>query len=238
MGDRLSKAHRGVEMPIRTYKPTSPGRRFQTVQVFDEITETRPHRPLTEPLKKTGGRNNRGEVTSRWRGGGHKRMYRIIDFRRDKKDIPAHGVDIEYDPNRSARIALIGYADGEKRYILAPAGLKAGDDACQRRQRRAEGGQLPAADEDSARACRSTTSRCSRAAGSSAGRPGVGATLTAREGDWAPDHPALGRGPPHPGRVPGDDRHGRQRRSHERPPGQGRPRAAGWAAGRTSAAWP
>ena len=114
-------------MPIRTYNPTSPGRRFQTVQVFDEITEQRPYKPLTEPLKKTGGRNNRGEVTSWWRGGGHKRLYRVIDFKRDKKDIPAKVSTIEYDPNRSARIALLTYADGEKRYILQPIGLKVGD---------------------------------------------------------------------------------------------------------------
>ena len=114
-------------MPIRTYKPTSPGRRFQTVQVFDEITETSPHRPLTEPLKKSGGRNNRGEITSWWRGGGHKRLYRVIDFKRDKKDIPGKIETVEYDPNRSARIALVTYADGEKRYILQPQGMKVGD---------------------------------------------------------------------------------------------------------------
>src|SRR5688500_13906180 len=114
-------------MPIRTYVPTSPGRRFQTVQVFDDITATRPHRPLTEPLKKSGGRNNRGELTSWWRGGGHKRLYRIIDFKRDKKDIPGRVETVEYDPNRSARIALVTYADGEKRYILQPAGIKVGD---------------------------------------------------------------------------------------------------------------
>jgi large subunit ribosomal protein L2 len=99
-------------MAIRSYKPTSPGQRFQTVQVFDEITETEPYKPLVEPLKSTGGRNNRGQLTSWWRGGGHKRMYRIIDFKRD---------------NRSARIALLTYADGEKRYILQPVGLKVGD---------------------------------------------------------------------------------------------------------------
>jgi large subunit ribosomal protein L2 len=114
-------------MPIRKYKPTSPGRRFQTVQVFDEITQTEPYKPLTEPVKKTGGRNNRGEVTSWWRGGGHKRAYRIIDFKRDKHNIPAKVSTIEYDPNRSSRIALVTYADGEKRYILQPAGVKVGD---------------------------------------------------------------------------------------------------------------
>jgi len=114
-------------MPVRTYKPTSAGRRFQTVQTFDEITSTEPYKPLTEPLKKSGGRNNQGELTSWWRGGGHKRTYRIIDFRRDKRDIPAKVSTVEYDPNRSARIALITYADGEKRYILHPLGLKVGD---------------------------------------------------------------------------------------------------------------
>lgn len=114
-------------MAIRKYKPTSPGRRFQTVQRFDDITASEPYKPLTEPLRKSGGRNNQGELTSWWRGGGHKRTYRIIDFKRDKKDIPAKVSTIEYDPNRSARIALLTYADGEKRYILHPVGLKVGD---------------------------------------------------------------------------------------------------------------
>jgi large subunit ribosomal protein L2 len=114
-------------MPIRSYKPTSPGRRFQTVQTFDELTAHEPYKPLTEPLKKSGGRNNKGELTSWWRGGGHKRTYRVIDFKRDKLDIPAKVSTIEYDPNRSARIALLTYADGEKRYILHPVGLKVGD---------------------------------------------------------------------------------------------------------------
>ena len=114
-------------MAIRKHKPTSPGRRFQTVQVFDEITTDRPYRPLTKPLKKSGGRNNYGEVTSWWRGGGHKRAYRVIDFKRDKQGVPAKVSTIEYDPNRSARIALLTYADGEKRYILHPERLKVGD---------------------------------------------------------------------------------------------------------------
>src|SRR5512147_453274 len=114
-------------MPIRKYNPTSPGSRFQTVQTFDDITTSEPHKPLVEKLHQSGGRNNRGELTSWWRGGGHKRMYRIIDFKRDKRNIPAKVSTIEYDPNRSARIALLTYADGEKRYILAPVGLKVGD---------------------------------------------------------------------------------------------------------------
>src|SRR5919204_3681442 len=114
-------------MPVRKYKPTSAGQRFQTVQVFDDITTTEPHKPLVEPMQRSGGRNNRGELTSWWRGGGHKRMYRVIDFKRDKRDIPATVSTIEYDPNRSARIALLTYADGEKRYILQPNGLNVGD---------------------------------------------------------------------------------------------------------------
>jgi large subunit ribosomal protein L2 len=114
-------------MPIRKFNPTSPGQRFQTVQTFDEITTTEPHKPLVEPLHRSGGRNNAGQLTSWWRGGGHKRMYRVIDFKRDKREIPARVSTIEYDPNRSARIALLTYEDGEKRYILQPNGLKTGD---------------------------------------------------------------------------------------------------------------
>ena len=114
-------------MGIRKYKPTSAGRRFQSVQTFDEITTDKPYRPLTRPLKKSGGRNSHGEVTIWWRGGGHKRAYRIIDFKRDKRNIPAKVTTVEYDPNRSARIALVSYADGEKRYILHPVGVKVGD---------------------------------------------------------------------------------------------------------------
>ncbi|MEQ1895898.1 MAG: 50S ribosomal protein L2 [Vicinamibacterales bacterium] len=114
-------------MPIRSFKPTSAGTRFRTVQTFDEITATEPYRPLTESLHRSGGRNNQGELTSWWRGGGHRRLYRVIDFRRDKRDIPGKVATVEYDPNRSSRIALISYADGEKRYILQPMGLKVGD---------------------------------------------------------------------------------------------------------------
>jgi large subunit ribosomal protein L2 len=114
-------------MPFRKLKPTSPGTRFQTVPIFDEITTQEPYKPLVEPLHSTGGRNNAGHLTSWWRGGGHKRMYRIIDFKRNKYDIPAKVATIEYDPNRSARIALLTYADGEKRYILQPVGMKVGD---------------------------------------------------------------------------------------------------------------
>ncbi len=114
-------------MPIRNYRPTSAGRGFQSVQTFDEITTSKPHKPLLESLKRSGGRNNHGELTSWWRGGGHKKNYRIIDFKRDKANIPGKVTTVEYDPNRTARIALVTYADGEKRYILHPVGLKVGD---------------------------------------------------------------------------------------------------------------
>ena len=114
-------------MPVKLYKPTSPGRRGMSVSTFEEITKTEPQKSLTEPLKKHAGRNNHGHITTRHRGGGHKRRYRIIDFKRKKYDIPAKVAGIEYDPNRSANIALLHYVDGEKRYILAPLGLKVGD---------------------------------------------------------------------------------------------------------------
>jgi large subunit ribosomal protein L2 len=114
-------------MPTRQRKPTSPGRRFQTVASFDDISKKKPEKQLTLAKRRTNGRNVHGRITSRRRGGGHKRRYRLIDFRRNKDGIPAKVQAIEYDPNRSARIALLAYADGEKRYILAPDGLKVGD---------------------------------------------------------------------------------------------------------------
>jgi large subunit ribosomal protein L2 len=114
-------------MAIKIYRPTSPGRRGMTVSAFDDITKKAPERSLTAPLKKSGGRNNRGSITVRHRGGGHKRRYRIIDFKRNKFGVPASVSAIEYDPNRSARIALLNYVDGEKRYIIAPLGIQVGD---------------------------------------------------------------------------------------------------------------
>ena len=110
-----------------SYRPITPTLRFKSSQVNDDLTTNRPHKPLTEPKNRTGGRNNSGDLTIWWRGGGHKRMYRIIDFKRDKRDIPATVATVEYDPNRSARIVLLTYADGEKRYILQPVGVKVGD---------------------------------------------------------------------------------------------------------------
>ena len=114
-------------MAIKSYKPTSPGRRFATTPAFDEITKSEPEKSLTAPIKRTGGRNNNGRMTTRHQGGGHKRRYRVIDFKRDKDGVPGRVASIEYDPNRSSRIALVFYADGEKRYILAPNKLKVGD---------------------------------------------------------------------------------------------------------------
>src|ERR1700726_1488307 len=114
-------------MPIRQYRPTSPGRRGMSVSTFEEITKTKPEKSLTVSLKKHSGRNNQGKITTRHRGGGAKRAYRLIDFKRNKFGVSAKVAAIEYDPNRSARIALLHYLDGEKRYILAPVGLKVGD---------------------------------------------------------------------------------------------------------------
>jgi large subunit ribosomal protein L2 len=114
-------------MAIKKYKPTSPGRRGMSGHSFEEITKPKPEKSLTRQLRKRGGRNHYGRVTVRHRGGGHKRRYRVIDFKRQKSGIPARVASIEYDPNRSARIALLVYADGEKRYIIAPLGLQVGD---------------------------------------------------------------------------------------------------------------
>ena len=114
-------------MGIRQFKPVTPGTRFRIISDFEEITKKAPEESLLEPLRSQGGRNNQGHVTTRYRGGGHKRMYRRVDFRRDKFGIPGKVAAIEYDPNRSARIALVQYVDGEKRYILHPRGLQVGD---------------------------------------------------------------------------------------------------------------
>lgn len=114
-------------MAIKRYKPTSPARRFMSVSTFEEITKKEPEKSLVEIIKSKAGRNNYGKITVRHRGGGHKRKYRIVDFKRDKVDIPAKVAAIEYDPNRTANIALLNYVDGEKRYIIAPHGLKVGD---------------------------------------------------------------------------------------------------------------
>ena len=216
-------------MGIRYYKPTSPGRRNASVSDFSELTDKnkKPEKSLTEPLKKTGGRNNQGFITARHRGGGHKRMYRIIDFRRNdqRRRSRPQVTHIEYDPNRSARIALIVYPDGEKRYILAPEGLKAGMTVASGPDAEPKVGNcLPLSKIPTGLSIHNIEMQPG-GGGKLCRSAGVGATLTAREGDLGPDHPALRRGPPHPGRLPGHDRHGRQLRPHEHPPGQGRPQA-------------
>jgi len=113
-------------MGIKKLNPVTPGQRFKVASTFEELTTDKPYKPLVVPLKKTGGRNNQGKRTMRMIGGGHKRNYRLIDFKRDKHEVTAKVVTVEYDPNRSARIALVEYADGEKRYIIAPQGLTVG----------------------------------------------------------------------------------------------------------------
>ena len=114
-------------MPVKNFRPITPSQRFKTVSTFEEITKTTPEKSLLKPIRKKAGRNSQGRITMRRRGGGHKRQYRVIDFKRNKDGVPAKVMAIEYDPNRSARIALLFYADGEKRYILSPDGLKVGD---------------------------------------------------------------------------------------------------------------
>lgn len=125
--DHLTFREGANDVPIKKYKPTSPGRRGMSVSTFEEITRSTPEKSLLRPLKKHAGRNNQGRITTRHRGGGHKRMYRLIDFKRNKIGVAAKVFSVEYDPNRSARIALLKYTDGEKRYILAPVGVKVGD---------------------------------------------------------------------------------------------------------------
>ncbi|HPT15331.1 MAG TPA: 50S ribosomal protein L2 [Bacteroidales bacterium] len=115
-------------MALKKFKPTTPGQRFKLISAFDDITTTSPEKSLLEPQRKSGGRNNEGKMTMRYMGGGHKQQYRVIDFKREKENIPAVVKTIEYDPNRTARIALLHYADGEKRYIVAPHGLKVGQE--------------------------------------------------------------------------------------------------------------
>src|SRR5260370_4337201 len=172
-------------MPIRQYKPTSPGRRGMSVSTFEEITKTKPEKSLTVKLKKHAGRNNQVKLTVRHRGGGAKRAYRIIDFKRNKLGIPAKVAAIEYDPNRSARIALLHYVDGEKRYIIAPLGLKVGDrveagpDADIR-----VGNALPLKNIPTGTAVHNIELERGRG-GQLARGAGVGAQLMAKEGDYA-----------------------------------------------------
>jgi large subunit ribosomal protein L2 len=174
-------------MGIRHYKPTTPGRRQGSVSDFSELTDRkkRPEKSLTTPLPKTGGRNNQGIVCARFRGGGHKRLYRVIDFKRNKDGVAANVLGIEYDPNRSSRIALVEYADGEKRYILAPEGLKPGDQVMSGENSEPKVGNcLPLRKIPLGMSVHNLEMQPGRG-GQLCRSAGTSATLTAREGKWA-----------------------------------------------------
>ena len=172
-------------MGLKKYKPTSPSRRFMTSSDFEEITTSKPEKSLTTKITKTGGRNNNGRVTSRHIGGGHKKRYRIIDFKRLKDGIPARVATIEYDPNRSARIALLHYADGEKRYILAPLRLQVGDTVMSGPEADIKpGNALPLRDIPTGTIVHNIELQIGRG-GQMVRSAGVGAQLMAKEGDYA-----------------------------------------------------
>jgi large subunit ribosomal protein L2 len=172
-------------MAIKVYKPTSAGRRGMSVSTFEEITRSTPERSLLRPLREKAGRNNQGRVTVRHQGGGHKRMYRVIDFRRDKHGVPAKVTSIEYDPNRSARIALLTYADGEKRYILAPVGLKVGSQLMSGPAAEVRvGNALPLRNIPLGTVVHNVELQPGKG-GQMARSAGVGAQLLAKEGDYA-----------------------------------------------------
>jgi large subunit ribosomal protein L2 len=173
-------------MPLKLYRPTSPGRRGMSVSTFEELTKgKKPERSLLEPLKKSGGRNNLGRISVRHRGGGHKRMYRIIDWKRDKLGMPARVVSIEYDPNRTSRIALLQYADGEKRYIIAPTGLKEGARLSSGPEAElSPGNALALRDIPTGTVIHNIELKPGRG-GQMARGAGASAQLMAKEGDWA-----------------------------------------------------
>jgi large subunit ribosomal protein L2 len=172
-------------MGIRKYKPTSPGRRFITGSDFEEVTKTTPEKSLLGKISKSGGRNNNGRVTSRHIGGGHKRRYRIIDFKRQKDGVPAKVAAIEYDPNRTARIALLHYADGEKAYILAPLRIRVGDTVMSGPQADIKpGNALPLRDIPTGTVVHNIELQIGRG-GQMCRSAGVGAQLMAKEGDYA-----------------------------------------------------
>jgi large subunit ribosomal protein L2 len=172
-------------MPLKEFKPTSPGRRLATGYDFAEITKTRPERSLIEPQKSTGGRNVNGRITCRHKGGGVKQAYRVIDFKRDKVDIPAKVAAIEYDPNRSARIALLHYADGEKRYILWPKGLEVGKTVISGERVDAEiGNTMPLRNIPPGMAIHNIELQPGKG-GELVRSAGMSATITAKEGDYA-----------------------------------------------------
>ena len=172
-------------MPVKTYKPTTPGRRGMSVSTFDEITKTRPERSLTEPLHKTAGRNNNGRITTRHRGGGAKRKYRIIDWKRNKIGMSARVIAIEYDPNRSARIALIQYTDQERRYIIAPVGVRVGMRLSSGPEADLSPGNALALKDIPVGSIIHNIELKPGRGGQMVRGAGVGAQLMAKEGDWA-----------------------------------------------------
>ncbi len=172
-------------MPTKERKPVNSSSRFQTYLTFEEITKERPHKALTQGKSKSGGRNNQGQLTSWWRGGGHKRRYRIIDFKRDKHGVPAKVASVEYDPNRSARIALLNYADGEKRYILWPNGLAVGTEVMSGDTAEVNvGNALPLRRIPLGTVIHNIELKIGKG-GQMVRSAGAGAQLMARDGDWA-----------------------------------------------------
>ena len=172
-------------MAVKSFKPYTPGRRQMTVSSFDEITASKPEKSLTEIVRRSGGRNDQGRLTVRHKGGGHKRLYRIIDFKRSKDGIPATVATIEYDPNRSARIALVNYRDGEKRYMIAPAGLRPGEEIVSGPEVEIKpGNALPLKNIPLGQSVFNVELKCG-AGGQLARSAGVGAQLVAKEGDYA-----------------------------------------------------
>ena len=210
-------------MPVKKYKPTSPGRRQMATSSFEEITRATPEKSLLEPLHRKGGRNANGRITTRHQGGGHKRRYRRIDFKRLKDGVPAKVASIEYDPNRSARIALLHYADGAKAYILAPAGLRVGatiqsGPGVDIRP----GNALPLGDIPTGTNVHAVELRPGQGA-KLARSAGSGVQLVAKDAPYAGPPPALGRDAPRPADLPRDRRAGRELRPRQRVGREGRP---------------
>ncbi len=209
-------------MAVRKYKPTSPGRRGASVSTFDEVTRAKPEKSLVAKGRKKAGRNNKGKITTRHQGGGNKRRYRVVDFRRNKDGVPAKVAHIEYDPNRSARIALLHYADGEKRYILAPQGVSVGDTLMS--GDRAEirpGNALPLRNIPVGTVIHAVELRPGGGA-KMARSAGVSVQLMAKEARLRHGAPALGGDAARGGGLQGRRRRGRQRRARARPDRQGR----------------
>ena len=218
-------------MPLRSYRPTSPGLRQMTRSTFDEITKDTPHKPLTERSFSKAGRNAQGKLTVRHQGSGHKRLYRIIDWKRDKPGVPARIATVEYDPNRSARIGLLHYADGEKRYMLLPHGLGVGDRVVSGPDAEARtGNALPLSRMPLGTQVHNIELVAGRG-GQIVRSAGSSAQLLAKEGEFATLRLPSGRGAPRAHRLHGDGGPGEQPRPREPEARQGRPQRATWASG-------